>query len=127
MVFRQASRVLLVLTLCLAVGGHWLALQSVAWATMLIENSSREPFAVALAQTFDGQHPCALCKGVNAAQQSQKKNSAQSVSTKLDLVQSEQVVSIKPDCTDFFFNFLSVAALPRVASPPVPPPRSELV
>jgi len=43
-------------------GGHWMALQSVAWLTMVIDYSKQTTLGDALEKTFDGAHPCALCK-----------------------------------------------------------------
>jgi hypothetical protein len=43
-------------------GAHWGALQSVAWTRMLAENLRTVLFADAVVRTFDGQHPCSLCK-----------------------------------------------------------------
>jgi hypothetical protein len=125
-VLRHASRAILVLTLCFAVGGHWAALQSVAWASMLVQYSSRAPLSLAVSQTFDGRHPCGLCKGITAAQQSQKKRDAQPVSIKVDLICATRTVTLLPRYTDFVFNAFEMRAFERVHSPPTPPPRSEL-
>src|SRR6184192_3524413 len=61
MVFRRAALVTTVVALCCAIGLHWIALQSFAWATMIIDYSKRAPLCQAIAQTFDGAHPCSLC------------------------------------------------------------------
>jgi len=52
-------------------GLHWIALQSVAWTTMVIEYSKRAPLREAVAQTFDGAHPCSLCHAVAAGKKSE--------------------------------------------------------
>jgi hypothetical protein len=126
-VLRHASRVLLVLTLCLAVGGHWVALQSVAWASMLVQYSSRAPLSQAVAQTFDGDHPCGLCKGITAAQQSQKKRDAQPAPIKVDLICAMRTITLLPPCAGFLFGTFETRAFKRAHSPPTPPPRPELV
>lgn len=56
------------LLVCLSLGQHWAALQSVAWTTMVIERTCSGSLADALATTFDGQHPCKLCQMVQAGQ-----------------------------------------------------------
>lgn len=40
---------------------------------MLAQNLHSEPFVTALRKTFDGQHPCCLCKQIAKEKQSQKK------------------------------------------------------
>jgi hypothetical protein len=72
-VFRLVS----VLVLVLSLGLHWALLQTVAWSGMLISFSRSGSFNEAVAKTFDGQHPCPLCKVVRQGraqerQQSQK-------------------------------------------------------
>jgi hypothetical protein len=65
------------LALLLAIGGHWVALQSFAWARMLMDYSRTESFATAVRKTFDGDHPCSLClkirDGREASEQQQQK------------------------------------------------------
>ena len=58
------GQVLMLLVLFAASGGHWMALQSLAWTRMLITYSRGGPIAAAVAKTFDGRHPCALCMEV---------------------------------------------------------------
>ncbi len=53
-------------------GGHWLALQMVAWMGMMAVNSRDADFAGALEKTFDGKHPCPLCCAVEAGKQKEK-------------------------------------------------------
>lgn len=123
---RHASRAILALTLCLALGGHWAALQSVAWASMLIQYSSRAPLSQAISQTFDGGHPCGLCKGIKAAQQSQKKSDARPAPIKIDLICATRMITLIPRCADFLFLPSEMRAFECVHSPPTPPPRFEL-
>jgi hypothetical protein len=115
-----------ILALCVSIGVHWAALQSVAWATMIVEYSQHTSLAQAVAQTFDAEHPCGLCKNINAAQRSQKKNDAQPISVKPDLICATRVITLLPRCRDFLFASFEVTASPRRHSPPTPPPRSEL-
>ncbi len=53
-------------------GGHWLALQTVAWMGMLAANSQTENLGAAFEKTFDGKHPCPLCTAVEAGQKKEK-------------------------------------------------------
>src|SRR5206468_7477725 len=76
-VLRCICRVLTIFALCCAIGLHWIALQSLAWTTMIIDYSKREPLCHAIAQTFDGAHPCSLCKMVNKAKSTERKSDLQ--------------------------------------------------
>lgn len=68
----HAARRTLALACCLAAfvvigGGHWAALQTVAWVKMAVDythdtGSVRD----GLVRTFDGAHPCELCRQISA-------------------------------------------------------------
>ena len=58
----RASQYLLIGTLFVSLGGHLALLQTVAWGNMLVRFSRTESFAEAAKKTFDGKHPCPLCK-----------------------------------------------------------------
>jgi hypothetical protein len=73
-VFVRLGNFLMILALLAATGGNWAALQSIAWTTMLAENLQSAPLAEALDKTFDGRHPCPLCKAVAAGEASQQKS-----------------------------------------------------
>lgn len=47
---------------------HLPVLQIGAWAGMLIEYSRGNSFADALEMTFDGKHPCCMCKAIEKEQ-----------------------------------------------------------
>src|SRR5258708_36952071 len=76
-VFNRLGHVLLIVALLCATGSHWVMLQSVAWATMLAENARTDSFQTALAKTFDGRHPCALCRQIAQGRQPEKKSDPQ--------------------------------------------------
>jgi len=67
------GNVLLIIALLVATDAQWLVLQSFAWAGMIVSYSEKAPLKVALMQTFDGKHPCSLCKAIAAAQKSETK------------------------------------------------------
>ena len=48
--------------LIFSVGFHWALLQTAAWGYMALRFSLSDSVGQALAKTFDGKHPCALCK-----------------------------------------------------------------
>jgi len=61
----RPTRILTWLMLLMLIGGHWGVLQVVAWTGMLIDYSRDNPFVDAVEMTFDGEHPCAICKQVD--------------------------------------------------------------
>jgi len=63
----------LMIALLAATDAPWVVLQSVAWAGMIVSYSQKAPFKMALVETFDGKHPCCLCKAIAAAKKSEKK------------------------------------------------------
>src|SRR5690349_4015791 len=63
-VLRKLGHVLLIVALLSASGTHWLVLQSVAWTTMLASNLRTSSLGEALERTFDGRHPCRLCRQI---------------------------------------------------------------
>jgi hypothetical protein len=120
----RCAKWLLVLALVASVGGHWMILQGVAWSTMLVRFAQSMPLVRAVACTFDGDHPCALCLVIKEGKKSEKKSDQESAPTKqLDwlLQATPQFVCLgsPPPCPD------SPPAAPHVRCepPPVPPPR----
>jgi hypothetical protein len=51
-----------------ACGLHWGVLQSIAWSRMIIEYSGEYGVAAGIRYTFDGNHPCPMCKSIEQAQ-----------------------------------------------------------
>ena len=67
-VFRRFGFLCAALAIFSIAGGHWAALQTVAWAEMLHDYTRQSgSLAVAVAQTFDGKHPCDLCRVIASA------------------------------------------------------------
>jgi len=114
---------LVVLAVVLATGSHWVLLQSVAWVGMTVDFSRTEALGTALQKTFDGQHPCTLCKLVDEGRKGERKTDMQKVQPKLDLF-CERSGELTDEPVPFSFP---VAILLREAActhaPPVPPPR----
>ena len=61
---RRLGTLFCVLAVFQVLGGPLAALQTVAWVRMLITYSHSGGVAAGIAQTFDGQHMCSLCKEV---------------------------------------------------------------
>ena len=121
------ARAVVVLALCLSIGAHWVVLQSVAWGTMIARYSQQTSLTQAVAQTFDGDHPCNLCKRISSARHSEKKSDAQSVTIKPDLICATRRIILLPRSADYLFARVDMTATLLAHSPPTPPPRSGLI
>jgi hypothetical protein len=73
-VFSRVSKLLLVLALAGSIGMHWAFLQAVAWTGMIVSYAQAAPLGEAMQKTFDGQHPCKMCKQIAKEKQSEKKS-----------------------------------------------------
>ena len=126
-VFLRLGKILVIAALVVTTGAHWMALQTVAWTTMLAVNWSNGSFSEAVSTTFDGRHPCPLCKAIAAAKKSEQKKEFISATLKLEFPPvTESIVLIAPK------TFFTVSASDRFGEasflkPPVPPPRSRPV
>jgi hypothetical protein len=122
-VFRCVGHIATIIALCCAVGLHWIALQSLAWTTMIIDYSKRAPLCQAINQTFDGAHPCSLCHTVNKGKNSENKSDLRSPAGKVDMICASRTIRLAPpfrlfDYASVYFSFCNIGY-----SPPVPPPR----
>jgi len=113
-----------VAALVLTTGAHWAALQTVAWTTMLAANlSSQHSLTAAVSETFDGKHPCPLCRAIAAGKKSEKKSEAVSVTLKLEFPPVVQGAFIYPPLHLKMVPAANCFAASRSQKPPVPPPR----
>ena len=104
-------------------GAHWAALQTVAWTTMLANNLRTQSVSEAVSNTFDGEHPCPLCKAIAAAKKSEKKSEAVSPVLKMEFPPApEKFVLISPEPISAF-SPAEFSADSFFHKPPVPPPR----
>jgi hypothetical protein len=123
-VFARLGKILMVAALICAIGGHWVVLQSVAWANMLAENAGTGPLGEAIVKTFNGKHPCPLCKCIAQSRQSEKKADWQTSLKKFEFPSQSTVFFISAP-VQFYLQGETVATAPLLAeTPPVPPPRS---
>jgi hypothetical protein len=123
-VIRRISRLVVALALVASVGGHWAVVQSVAWTRMLVARAGEESFARAVQTTFDGKHPCALCKRIEDGKQKHQRPGRVPITAKIDLLVERGFVAFIPPLVDSEFSSISVHAPSRVDCPPVPPPRA---
>lgn len=110
--------------LCLVLGLHWPVLRTVAWVNMLVTFAQTDTVQEALTKTFDGKHPCSLCKFVKHAKQGEKKDQSLKVEAKLDLMLVVETCRLNPPTAYSLFPVLDTSTFGRTESPPVPPPRT---
>jgi hypothetical protein len=105
-------------------GGHWAILQTVAWTKMIVVYSRASSVRTAITQTFDGQHPCKMCKLIQKAKQSSKQQELQQPSSRHDTAFFEACAFTFPNPPCSWIAPIADFAFPsRNDPPPVPPPR----
>jgi len=115
------GKILVVLALVTTLGAHWALLQTVAWTTMLASNLESGSIHAAMAKTFDGLHPCCLCKAIAAAKKSQQKQQFNIEKERLEFPPPQgNLVLIGPSRLDLFPRHDSFAKsfFPQPATPP---------
>src|SRR5207247_11291880 len=122
-VLRRPGRIATISALCCAIALHWMALQSFACTNMLIKNSKRAPLCQAIAQPFDGAHPCSLCHAVSKGKNSEKKSDLRSPVQKIDMICAPRAIGLAPPFRLFEYASVDFSFCNIGHSPPVPPPR----
>jgi len=107
-------------------GGHWVALQSVAWVTMVLDNSQEVSLGEALEKTFDGKHPCPLCKAVAAGQEDEqeRQDTLADPNAKLLAMLVGETTAPSPISADFAYLSFEAALRSVSDSSPSPPPKA---
>ncbi len=120
---KWVGNLFLIVAVVAATDAQWIVLQSVAWAGMIVSYSEKAPLKIGLTKTFDGKHPCCLCKAIAAAKKSEKKNEFTLALKKLEFPPApENLVLVAPS----HFELLPMAnAFAESISqrPLIPPPR----
>lgn len=122
MLFRL-PRLAIVAALACSLGLHWGFLQSVAWVSMVVSYSQDAPLKEAVAKTFDGKHPCALCKAVAAGKKSEKKSEFPVAGKKLEFSYSATVFVFSAPTHYWQAGNLEEKADSLNRAPPIPPPK----
>jgi len=125
-VFSRLPRLAIVAALACSIGLHWAFLQSVAWVGMVINYSQDGTVGEALAKTFDGKHPCCLCKMIQHGRANEKKPDQQQANPalKLDLGLVWKTITFKFACEREQIPSTDSAAPSWREAPPKPPPRT---
>lgn len=123
---RKVGHAALIVALIAAVGGHWAVLQTVAWTSMLAQNLRTDSIEQALAKTFDGQHPCRLCKAISAGKKSEKKSEFPTLAKKLEFVSDRLVFVFSAPEAFWLQGEFSPHSDSLSTAPLLPPPRSQV-
>lgn len=120
---KRLPRLLIALALASSIGLHWAFLQVVAWTGMVISYSQDRPVTEAVSDTFDGQHPCKLCKQIAKGKRTEKKSEYQFESGKVKFAYARTafIFSTPPLLWEVVPSNESANLLSQ--DPPVPPPR----
>lgn len=115
-----------VLLLVLTLGLHWTLLQTVAWTGMLISYSRDASLSEAVSKTFDGQHPCKMCKVIKQARAEEKQQQKQETKSdsKIKLALPEIAFSLISPASEAELPSVDQWATARSYEPPKPRPRA---
>ena len=117
--------------LFLLAGGHWGAMQTMAWAGMLWNYTQTDGSLLSgVKKTFDGEHPCTMCDSIKTAKEKEQSKPVTLVSARKIESLPAPVRAVLPlrDCRDFVFPVAAEVKLAaRADAPPVPVPIADLV
>jgi hypothetical protein len=122
--FTRLAKLLVFLAAVQILGGHWLALQSVAWVGMIADFARGETLVVAIEKTFDGEHPCALCKVVKSGREDEQRKQVAKVLVKLDAVLLVVAQLASPQAEKWGYCAWVPRLKARSLAPPTPPPQA---
>jgi hypothetical protein len=113
----------------LATGSQWDFVQTFAWAKMLAGYAKVMPLSEAVAETFDADKPCALCRAVTRAKQQQDNSPPPEANLRAKLIYIFQptpafVITLRPGRPWSLNDW--VLPPTEKSAPPVPPPRGQV-
>jgi len=120
------GQILMLIALLAINGAHWVTLQTVAWTAMFTQNLRTGSLEDALTKTFDGRHPCCLCKQIAASKKSESKTEFSFSLKKLEFASEKIVITLTPPSQFSFLPRIDSHTSGLVSKPAVPPPRQLL-
>lgn len=130
---RRIACAMMGLALFLVAGGHWAMLQGIAWTSMVRDFSKSGSLTEAVSKTFDGKHPCPLCKKIAKAKSSESPEEKAPATVKAEkkaevFVSASNSALPTPVVRPFVYGPAPFVSMPeRSFAPPVPVPISALV
>jgi hypothetical protein len=113
------------LALLQILGGHWALLQTSAWVGMIVQYSQRTGLKAALTETFDGEHPCSVCKAIqDGKKQEQKKAPLLQTELKKDYLAAANRFQFYQEWVEVEYPGSNQRLEGVAFEPAVPPPRS---
>jgi hypothetical protein len=122
-VLARLGKFFVILALVATVGLHWAALQTVAWTAMLADNLQSASFTDSLVKTFDGKHPCPLCKAIDAGKKSERKNEFTAEMQKFEFPPASESFVLFAPAQFELLPLVDFSADIFAQPPPTPPPR----
>jgi hypothetical protein len=113
----------MILAVLAGTGTHWTALQSIAWTRMLADNLGSSSFTQAVQKTFDGKHPCCLCKAIAAGKKSEQKKEFTAQIQKLEFPPVREDLALTAPSNLRLLPQANTFADSLTQRPPTPPPR----
>jgi hypothetical protein len=126
---KTAGCVACLIAILAMLGGHWLALQTVAWARMVVVFSHSDSMGTAIAKTLSGRHPCWMClkiqEGRHEEQQADQNvpNPKTEIMPELFLEAHRAGIPPAPILALLQKPFAPDSYSDLTESPPTPPPR----
>ena len=122
----RIGRTLALIALLNFAGAHWIVLQSIAWSSMVAKRARHFHLAEAVQKTFDGAHPCSLCKGISRAQEKERKPPVRAEFHKIPLLQTSDAIAVPTLDSSTALMEPTVLIPRRSFRPDYPPPRLSL-
>jgi hypothetical protein len=126
-IFASCGQIVAALALFFIIGGHWGMLQTVAWASMIWTYTTQDGSMLEGAKrTFDGAHPCSMCRSIQSAKKEEKQSPGIFASAKIELFSEENADALPlPPASPFNFHSLRTPqADARPSAPADPAPES---
>jgi len=108
----------------ISIGGQWTLLQTVAWMGMLVDYSRDNSVKEAICKTFDGKHPCCLCKAITAGKKTEQKKNLSFKQQKLEFPPLNAAWEIAVSVRFPLILCIDLSSESFFLKPPTPPPRS---
>lgn len=121
----RISKFLLIATLMVSMGGHLALLQTLAWGSMLVKFSNASSLTEAVVKTFDGEHPCSLCKVVEKSKSEEDREPLLKSQMKQEIALPTPVALPPPGSRDVVYqNEIYLGSFVKRSFPvPLRPPR----
>ena len=91
---------------------------------MLVDNLKTTSFSGAVQRTFDGKHPCALCKAITEGKKSERKSDTLVPLKKMEALNEVAAHVVRPFASFPIIKARKAWFATLLYAPPTPPPRA---